>query len=319
MSYQLKARETFSAGVKRIAAEELGEAIKGLRGGVAEGEGGTVHDVRKRFKKLRAVLRLVRSDLGGKGYREANALLRDAGRELSGLRDAQVLVKTLEALAEHFPDKAHQQAFVKARKTLRSRQQLAEAQEEVLASDVAAKVATLEAQIDHWHIGDTWGSVEPNLSRAYGRGLEAFKNAYRRPSDESFHEWRKGVKDLWYHLRILNPLWPEVLDEFAAQASRLADLLGSEHDLAVLSQKLAAEPRAFGSAKQVEALLKLVDGRREEIRSDARLLGLRLYADKPKLFSKRFGAYWQTWQKGKRTAQVQGLDLNHAPSSRGAS
>lgn len=31
MSYQLKAHETFSIGVKRIAAEELGEALKGLQ------------------------------------------------------------------------------------------------------------------------------------------------------------------------------------------------------------------------------------------------------------------------------------------------
>lgn len=108
MSYQLKVRETYSSGIKRIAAEELGGVLKGLRGGLAEGDGSAVHDTRKRFEKLRAVHRLVRGDLGRKSYREANLLLRDAGRGLSGLRDAQVLVETLEALTKRFPDVAYQ-------------------------------------------------------------------------------------------------------------------------------------------------------------------------------------------------------------------
>lgn len=295
MAYQLEVHETFSVGVKRIAAEELGGALEGLRAG---GDHGTVHDARKRFKKLRALLRLVRSDLGRREYREANILLRDAGRELSGLRDAQVLVETLEALAERFPDEAHRQAFKEARRTLRSRQRLAEAQGDVLTEEVAAKVVTIEDRIAHWHVGDNWNSVEPNLEQAYERGLEAFKNAYRRPSDEGFHEWRKGVKNLWYHLRILNPLWPEVMDKLAAQASRLADLLGDEHDLAVLSQTLAAEPKAFSGTKEVETILGLIEDRREEIRGEARFLGLRLYADKPKRFVKRFRSYWWAWQEG---------------------
>lgn len=303
MSYQLKVSEPFSRGIKRIAAEEFGGALKGLQSG---GDHSTVHDARKRFKKLRAVLRLVRSNLGRKGYREANVLLRDAGRELSALRDAQVLVETLEALAKRFPDEAYQQAFRRAGQMLRSRQQLAEVQGDVLTEEVAAKakVATLEKRIAHWHIGNSWNAVGPNLGRVYERGLEAFKEAYRHPSDEGLHEWRKGVKDLWYHLRILNPLWPKVMKEFAAQASTLADLLGNEHDLAVLSQTLAAEPKAFGSAKEVKTVQGLIETRREEIRAEARLLGLRLYADKPKRFSKRFEAYWQAWQEGtKRRAK----------------
>lgn len=47
MAYQFEARETFSVGIKRIAVEELGGALEGLRAG---GNHGTVHDARKRFK-----------------------------------------------------------------------------------------------------------------------------------------------------------------------------------------------------------------------------------------------------------------------------
>lgn len=160
---------------------------------------------------------------------------------------------------------------------------------------MAAKVATLGAQIAPLPLGDNWRSVGPNLNRTYERGRKALKDAYRHPSDEGFHEWRKSVKDLWYHLRLLDPLWPGVMKALAAQAGSLADLLGDEHDLAVLRQTLAAEPDAFGTPGDVDAILELIGRRREELRADARLLGRRLYADKPAVFTDRLGAYWEAW------------------------
>lgn len=319
MSYQLKAHETFSEGIKRIVAEELAGALKSLRGNARDetrddardetedDARDTIHDTRKRFKKLRAALRLIRSDLGEKRYRHLNALLRDAGRQLSELRDAEVLVKTLDALAEHSQDtyaatkgKLRQKAFREARKTLLARQQRGVAQTDNLTVEVAKMVAPLQNQIRHWPLGNGWDAASPNLRRGYARGRKAFAEAYRHPSDDSFHEWRKGVKDLWYHLRILNPLWPEVTGELRAQAGKLADVLGAEHDLAVLSQTLSAAPGEFGGAAEVDALLARIEARRSTLRSEARLLGQRLYADKPKGFSRRFKVYWQVWREEAR-------------------
>ncbi len=295
MSYQLEGAETLSGGVKRIAKEELDSAVKGLRDHAA-GRDEAIHDARKRFKKLRAVLRLVRKDLGGKEYREANVLLRDAGRDLSGLRDAEVLVATLDTLAEHFDSAVYQKTFKAVRMTLVARQQLAAARADELTREVAERVATLQEQITRWPVGDDWGSVGPNLRYGYEGGLKAFKNAYRYPSDDSFHEWRKRVKDLWYHLRILNPLWPGVMDGLAAQAGKLADLLGEEHDVAVLSKTLADDLTAFGDAAEVKTLLEPIERYRQSLRVEARLLGQRLYAETPKQFARRFQTYWRTWR-----------------------
>jgi CHAD domain-containing protein len=312
MPYQLKAHETFSEGIKRIVAEELASALKSLRGDAQDDTEDdahdTIHDARKRFKKLRAALRLVRSDLGEKRYRQLNALLRNAGRQLSELRDAEVLVTTLDALAEHSKDahdahatatdgKLRQKAFREARKTLLARQQRGVVHAGGLTAEVAKTVAPLQNRIARRRLGNGWDAVSPNLRRGYARGRKAFAEAYRHPSDDSFHEWRKGVKELWYHLRILNPLWPEVMGELKAQAGKLADVLGAEHDLAVLSQTLSAAPGEFGDAAEVDALLARIEVRRNTLRNEARLLGGRLYADKPKGFSKRFKVYWQVWRE----------------------
>lgn len=59
------------------------------------------------------------------------------------------------------------------------------------------------------------------------------------------------------------------MKELTAQASTLADFLGNEHNLAVLSQMLATEPEMFGGAKEVKTIQEFIDTRREEISVEA--------------------------------------------------
>ena len=56
-----------------------------------------------------------------------------------------------------------------------------------------------------------------------------------------WHDWRKRAKDVWYQLRLLQDTWPDVMKAMAGQASQLSDLLGDDHDLAVLSTKLEGD------------------------------------------------------------------------------
>src|SRR4030095_12488027 len=58
----------------------------------------TVHELRKRLKKMRAVLRLVRDELGEEVFDRENGVLRDLGRKLSPARDATVRVSALDLL-----------------------------------------------------------------------------------------------------------------------------------------------------------------------------------------------------------------------------
>ena len=57
-----------------------------------------MHEARKDMKKLRALLRLARGELGEDTFRRENACFRDAGRELAGVRDADVMLDTLTSL-----------------------------------------------------------------------------------------------------------------------------------------------------------------------------------------------------------------------------
>src|SRR4051794_28254839 len=100
MSDRLRETESGTRGVARIMRKQTGEALEVLSGsGPLSDE--AVHDARKRLKEVRAALRLLREALGSRTYRQENACFRDAARPLSEVRDAKVLVSTLDKLAEH--------------------------------------------------------------------------------------------------------------------------------------------------------------------------------------------------------------------------
>lgn len=75
MSYQLESTEKLSTGLKRIVREQIDDAIHQLTD-LPDGQAEAVHDVRKRFKKIRAVLRLVRDEIGSDVYKRENVFYR---------------------------------------------------------------------------------------------------------------------------------------------------------------------------------------------------------------------------------------------------
>ncbi|MCU1455570.1 MAG: domain containing protein [Acidimicrobiales bacterium] len=99
MAYRLDPGEPTAADLRRVLAEQLDASVTALRvpGGP---DADAVHDVRKRLKKARSVLRLGRGDLGAAVARQANAELREVGQALSAQRDADALVETVDRLLE---------------------------------------------------------------------------------------------------------------------------------------------------------------------------------------------------------------------------
>jgi hypothetical protein len=86
----------------------------------------------------------------------------------------------------------------------------------------------------------------------------------------------------------------------AKDAHLLSDLLGDDHDLALLRETLQNAGPAL--AVEVDSVLALLDHRRAQLQTQAMLLGERLYAEKPKAFRRRMRAYWKAWRAETRTS-----------------
>jgi CHAD domain-containing protein len=295
MPYRIQSNELVQDGVRRCAREQLDRAVAALTERVTDDPVEAVHDARKALKQERSLLRLARGTLDPAERRHDNAALRDAGRMLSAARDAEVMLQALDQLSERFAGQVPQTTFDAIRRQLESERDPARQRllESGLTGAVADELRAVRMRIDDWPLRrGGWPALEPGLDRSYRRGRRAFERARSKPTVESLHEWRKRSKDLWYHLRLLKAASPGILGGHADEAHRLSDLLGDDHDLAILSEKLRGA--TGGPAVDVDAVIELIDHRREQLQADAMQAGERVYAEKPKAFRRRLHRYWTT-------------------------
>jgi len=309
MSLELRPDAPLRKEIRRIARKELEDAHTYVAQTSNGSRDEAVHEARKDFKKVRALLRLVRPAITEQHYRYENTALRDAARPLTEVRDAKILVETLDKVVEHFADRVRGQSFTVVRKELMAHHR--EVRKRVLNEAhafAAVKTAVREAlkRLDDWaDVAERWSSVGNGVRQVYRQARQAFAEVKADPTVEKLHEWRKQVKYLRYQLEILRAAWPEMLEPLAGQADHLGELLGDDHDLAVLRQMLTQDPERFGGEAIVELLLALIDRRREELEGEATLLGRRLFQDSPKAFARRLKGYWRVWHKHEQPEHAQ--------------
>ena len=96
MAYKFRIDEPIALGVERIALDQIEHARKQLSRNEDPVE--AVHRSRKSFKRVRALVRLVRPALPSSDYRSINLRFRDLGRQLAQSRDLDVMLQTIDSL-----------------------------------------------------------------------------------------------------------------------------------------------------------------------------------------------------------------------------
>ena len=300
--YRFKDGESVPDGVARIAFGRIDHALDELRGKTKSSRPEAVHEARKDMKKLRSLLRLVRGEIGDEVYRRENDRFRDAGRQLSGVRDADVMLETLDELAEGRPKEIPPRTAGGLRNALEEHRAALDGDRggrKKTRKEVVAALEEARERVEDWPLEtDGFEALEPGLRRAYRRGRRAYRAVLDDPSTENLHEWRKRVKDLWYHQTLLEGAWPELMDPLADQVHELSDHLGDDHDLAVLRDWAKAHPAAAGGSAGLDAFNAAADRRRAELQAEAVTLGERLYAERPKAYVQRLESYWNALRNG---------------------
>lgn len=307
MAYRFKSSESVEEGVQRAAREQIDKAVAEIDDPELDRHE-AVHQVRKRCKKIRGLIRLVRPQFESTYDRE-NAWYRDAARRLSYVRDAHSIIETLHQLMDHFDEQIDPDGFAVIDQRLATRRDEV-AQDEVGLQERLAefrrRMVEGRERVAAWRVSDKgFDAVEGGLLKTYGRGCAAMAEAFAHPSAESFHEWRKRAKYHWYHLRLVRPIWEDPMKARRDEADLLADLLGDDHDLSVLRATLLEQPEDFGGEDTLPAVMGLIAQYQAELRQRAELLGLRLFAEKPKRLASRFRAYWAAWEKAGEEAPAE--------------
>ncbi len=286
MAYSITPKDrSATKALRRIARERLEDSVA-LVDADRMPRVALIHELRKNVKKTRALLRLVRP--GFDAYARENAALRDAGRMLSDLRDADVLAQSFDNVATrvYMPPEA-----------------LAALRDRVIAAPIAARdpdavlkahaeaIAEVAGRARKWEVAEAgFEAFEKGLERSWTAAQKAMRAAETEPSGEALHLRRKRVKDHWYHARILQPIWPEMMTHHMAAAETLGETLGDARDLAYLAEALAALPEAAeirAAARDEEARLL----------ADARALGRPFLSEPAGGLSCRWRGWWDIWRE----------------------
>lgn len=284
----------------RATVDPLGEAIM-----EAAGEARTalavadpvkaVHELRKAFKRLRALLRLVRRETGSREAAvEARTLRRELGeaaRQLSGARDMAARREALDDLMEK--DLLTSALRKTAGRALVPRG--SEAQDAGVAphrEELARLIAATETAATRL----TGACRIPALLRAM-TGEYAIARRLGRKVDssdaESLHNLRKAVVAHRYQMALVTHAWPAVGRVWEVELQRLREKLGKFQDLAVLLERLGqASPEGQPVPGWNAPLAEAARARQLRLTVSALRLHARLFAEKPKAFRRRLAAYF---------------------------
>ncbi|HXD53791.1 MAG TPA: CHAD domain-containing protein [Solirubrobacteraceae bacterium] len=298
--------ERLGPGLERIAVEQA-DVVLGQMAAAEDGDvRHAVHEARKAIKRLRAIVRLLEGPLGTRaGEREQDAL-RAAAALLAGARDAEVLLETLEQVVQRGGRRlAGRPGVISLRLQLAAEREAAE--QELLAPALRLRVADemrlFRARAAAWQLGagDGIEPIEAGLARVYRQGRRRLRRAGRKKGRRmrAMHQWRKRVKDLRYAAEILRRPSPEGsgsaraarrLARLAQRADSLGEVLGEEHDLAVLDEWIALHGASAGAGRGTRRRLhREIADRRRRLRRRALREGAELYERPPAAFMRRVG------------------------------
>ncbi|MDN3671059.1 CHAD domain-containing protein [Echinicola jeungdonensis] len=289
--------EPFEQGWKRIILEQVDYAIKQLKEN--EDRHDAIHEVRKVFKKVRAALRLVRSDI--KYYKKENVFFRDQGRLISKIRDYSSIQEALAKLEESNTQIKHQPTFNSLLMGIVERREALE--EEVLKKDhtldrLRESLEKKQKEINSWPVKiKGFKTIGKGIKKVYKRGMKASNKARSSRRSTDFHEWRKRAKYLQYQLLMLKPLWPDFMDAWSNEIHDLTDLLGLDHDLALLEWFIKEDEMVFPSKAEEEWFYNQLHQAQKEIRVKAILQGKRCYSEDTDQLLNRLENYWKVYQE----------------------
>ncbi len=313
MKYCLKLGQSFEKGMRRIAFAQIDLAAKHL--GKDRGIISGVHDARKSLKRIRALLDLAEPALAKPDYRREDRRFRDLGRTLSGARDIAVMLQQLDALAVRgeidaagrFPFALRSWLLAKADEATAEHDN--ERREEAIAGLTKAREAIAGLAVSDRN----FDAVARGFARSYAKGADAFSRAYDKRADASlFHDWRKHVQRHWRQCQLLRAAWPEALEARIALAGELSEIIGEDHDLAVLAAFARQNRAILGPPEELAAFAKACSRRQRTLRLMASPRGARLYALRPKTMAKMLAAYWKCARKIGHTPALDGAATSGA-------
>ncbi len=289
--------EPLGQAFRRTAADEIAAARAALQCEKGDRDKG-VHEARRSFKRLRALLRLASPGMD-RPFAKENRRLRDAGRLLAPARDAAVLVQSFDRFVESQRLDLDPADLSVLRGRLARKADAPGAESAAIEANVAKVIRLLdrvEKNLARLGWPDDPESLHRGLRKANARLTSAFRAARASGEAEDLHDWRKRLKDQSAHIELFRAVLPGTLKPARKSAKEIAEILGDEHDLCLLSARLRGGRCPSKVRDTRDALVERIEARRAKMRQKAFRLGEAHAAGEADGFARDLCAAWAARQ-----------------------
>ncbi|MBK3517844.1 CHAD domain-containing protein [Carboxylicivirga marina] len=255
----------------------------------------SVHEIRKAIKRIRAILRLVRWDIGEEIYQSENMRFRDLARQLSQIRDYHVIITYLaenfEAEELHIPEAN----FISLINHLNSKKEL---ELKRLIDNQTLDTIKEQMEISSKELKefpfDFLGphTIRQGTSNSYSQCLNKISETQLKLDDHPLHELRKRVKYLLNQMILIQEVWPDFFKTYSTSLKQASDLLGDDHNIAESILLINNLPAKVISDEDKNSLTDSFRKEREHIHRDLWPLLGKLFTEDAKSFVKRITSYW---------------------------
>jgi len=303
MAFRLQPNDTVGKEIFRLLQEQTTRAIRAAgdkRYPAAE----RARQARVACKKIRAALELVRCH-APKRFKREGRCFRDAARSLADIRDHGAVLSTLQRLhrstAHHV--RINPLSFRHIREALDDHHRHhsgASVKAGAVLQTFCHKLKTERARLEHTKLKgakqDGFAFIEAGFRRSYARARTTFYKANESAHDDALHTWRKRTKTHLNQCRLLERTCPGIMPPRVRELKRLTSLLGDEHDLTILRERIGDTDLAPQNRSTVKAIRQQIVRRLTELRAEALAMGQSLFLEKPRDFAPRVATGWNASQ-----------------------
>jgi CHAD domain-containing protein len=295
--FRISERESVKETINRILYEQIDSILENCENKQDDFHK-SIHDIRKSIKRIRAVLRLVREEIGYSSYYRENVFYRDINRSTSELRTLNVLILSLESLQVDLADKLEPERI--APLIVKIREQRDKKLEGMLSSERVLKDLSKQFENGRSRIptlpihSNNFKALAGGIERMYRQGKRYLKEAKKKTDTHHLHDMRKRMKYLWYQMDILNPLYPGLLKAYSSSLDSIGDKLGVYHDLAVLSDFLRESKTGLAEIV-MDTLIEACEFKKSAMLPDIFSQASAVYTEDPEAFIQRLDGYWKIY------------------------
>lgn len=209
-----------------------------------------------------------------------HATLRQAAQLLNSARDSEVLVRVFSRVRAHVKDESPRTKLESLHKLLLQERRSATSNALPLRA-VRTLLMQSRARSREWLVINDLDLLTTGMQRTYRNGRARYRAACESRTDEQFHAWRRQVKYCAYQLEALGSLAPARMRKRLRRTAKLGKVLGRDHDLCLLSQRVAD---AHLDAAATLLVANAIKHERAKLQRQALELGKRLYRAKARNF-----------------------------------